>query len=330
MPRPFDGRDADAGDPPVDDLDVALDERAVDERGFDAEPHRLERRSDVAACRSQPRACGCRVHVRRAAMTIATFALPSAAASASSASLARCARRGHDDPQHPGAQLLVRRVDVDHEVVERLAEPDHRDRRDHVQDELLRRARLQPRRAGEDLGADDDGDLVLDRPAELRARGADDAGGRGAGGRGRLDRAEHVRRPAAGADPDHGVGRSDPDACSVAPARLGVVLGRLLLERRRCVGAGQEGEHLAGLGGERRLAFGRVHLREPAGRAGADVDETAAGLQALDDGLHDGGDVCGRGGNGRRHRSVVLVHRARRARRWSEDRGRGSPRSGLR
>ena len=113
----------------------------------------------------------------------------------------RSAGRGHDDPPDAGAELLVRRDDVDHQVVEGLPEPDHRDRRDRVQDELLRRAGLQPRRAGEQLRADDDGrSRCSTRPASSRAGDADDAGGRGARGAGCLDRAEHVRRAPAGAD----------------------------------------------------------------------------------------------------------------------------------
>ena len=60
-----------------------------------------------------------------------------------------------------GAELVVRRDDVDHQVPERLAEPDHRDRRDHVEHELLRGPGLEPRRAGDHLGPDDDDDLVL-------------------------------------------------------------------------------------------------------------------------------------------------------------------------
>ena len=81
-----------------------------------------------------------------------------------------CAGRGADDAADARAQLLVRRGDVDHEVAVRLAEPDHRDRREHVEDELLRRPGLEPRRAGEELGADDDDDRMLGDRLELGAR----------------------------------------------------------------------------------------------------------------------------------------------------------------
>ena len=52
----------------------------------------------------------------------------------------------------------------------RLAEPDHRDRRDLVEDELLRGARLEARRAGDHLGPDDDGDLVVGKRGRARSR----------------------------------------------------------------------------------------------------------------------------------------------------------------
>ena len=58
------------------------------------------------------------------------------------------ARRGaidladlHEDSLTAVLQLLVRRAQVDHQVAERLAEADHRARRDHVEHELGRRAR---------------------------------------------------------------------------------------------------------------------------------------------------------------------------------------------
>ena len=81
------------------------------------------------------------------------------------------------------AELRVAGDDVDHQVAERLAEPNHRDGRDRVQDELLRRAGLHPRRARDHLGPDDDDDLVVGERAELRSLGADDGDRERAGSR---------------------------------------------------------------------------------------------------------------------------------------------------
>ena len=154
IPRPFADARPSRGDPPVDDLDVALHEA----RRRRAPPGR--RASRVLARRPgrprppRPAARGRSASTPARSETIATFAFPSAAASASST------RSGGSPVACPtmlrdaGAQLVVRGVDVDHQVPVRLAEPDHRDRREHVQDELLGGAGLQPGRAGEDLGAD--------------------------------------------------------------------------------------------------------------------------------------------------------------------------------
>ena len=68
-----------------------------------------------------------------------------------------------EHPAGPDPQLLVRRLQVDHPVAQRLADPDHRPGGDHVQDHLGGRARLEPGRAGDDLGADQRGDLDVDR-----------------------------------------------------------------------------------------------------------------------------------------------------------------------
>src|ERR687892_644496 len=63
----------------------------------------------------------------------------------------RGAGGGADDPADPRPKLLVRRGDVDHERAVRLPEPDHGQGRERVEDELLRRTRLEARGAGEEL-----------------------------------------------------------------------------------------------------------------------------------------------------------------------------------
>src|SRR5439155_13510563 len=78
--------EAHVGDTAVDDLDVAPDELAADERGFDAEPHVTPR----SARRTTPPAATSRARASPGASpssseTIATLTSPSAAARAASA-----------------------------------------------------------------------------------------------------------------------------------------------------------------------------------------------------------------------------------------------------
>ena len=89
--------------------------------------------------------------------------------------LRRSTRGGGDDSPGSIAQLDVGRPHVDHQVAERLAEADHRDRRDDVEHDLLRRAGLQPGRAGDDLRPGDELDRVVDVAAQLGVRIGRDA-----------------------------------------------------------------------------------------------------------------------------------------------------------
>src|SRR4029079_15350299 len=92
---------------------------------------------------------------------------------------------------------------------------------------------------------------------------------------GRLERGEHVRRPAARADAEDGVRSGDGDLLDCAAPGVAVVLGRLALGGRKAV-ACDERHDLAGRGGEGSFAFLGVELRDATGRPGAHVDETSA------------------------------------------------------
>ena len=162
------------------------------------------------------------------------------------------------------AELLVRRADVDHQVPEGLAEPDHRDGRDRVQDELLRGAGLEPRRAREEFGADDRADLVLGDAPDLGFPHGYDTGRAGAGTRRFLDGSQHEGCPSAGAHADDGVERADSELANGSCAGFAVVLGGFPLERRRVLASRLERNDLPRLGRERRLAFRGVELRDPA------------------------------------------------------------------
>ena len=109
-------------------------------------PGTIRPRTRAAATRPRPgpMGAGSAEHA-----SIASFASPPASASASAACSARDSARLRDGRALACAQLLVHRRDADHQVPEGPPEADHRDRRDHVQDELLRRSGLQPGRAGD-------------------------------------------------------------------------------------------------------------------------------------------------------------------------------------
>src|SRR4029453_16660302 len=86
-PTPVRARQTESHDPPVGDLDVARQQPALDERSFDPEPHRPSAvRTFPPASRSRSRAVGASTPAR--SVTIATFASPPAASSASSTSSA--------------------------------------------------------------------------------------------------------------------------------------------------------------------------------------------------------------------------------------------------
>ena len=82
---------------------------------------------------------------------------------------------------------------------------------------------------------------------------------------------------------DDGVATVDAGRDDIARARPVVVLGRLLRDGERGRATGHQRQHLLGRDAERRPALGGVEVREPAGRARADVDEAAAALEPFDD-----------------------------------------------
>ena len=215
-------------------------------------------------------------------------------------------RQPHD-PACPGGELLVRGADVDHQVAVGLAEPDHRDRRDRVQDELLRRAGLEPRRAGDELWPDDDRQLVVGAAGELGLLDRRQRDRQGSGFGGGLERGEHEGRPAARADADDGIRSGEGELRDRAAPGGGVVLGCLALGGRKPF-AGDDRDDLAGRGGEGSFAFLGVELRDAAGRAGAHVGEPAAGLEPRNDPVDRRRELVRHRGHGARNRRVLVVH----------------------
>ena len=272
---------ADRRDPSVRDLDVAAQEHAVDDRRLDAEPHASApsaRRIEPPASPSRWRAASIGDPVSRE--RIATFASPSAADERRVGFRVGDVGRELDHAARACPQLRVAGDDVDHQVPERPAEPDHRDGRDRVQDELLRRPGLHPRRARDHLGPGDRDDLVVGQTAELGVAGAHDGDRQRAGFGRRARGAERVGRAAARRERDDRVGRADLSGGDVLGALQAVVLRRLLRHGVSVRAAGDDRQDPAVGKAERRAALGRVDEREPAGRAGADVDQPAAAARA--------------------------------------------------
>ena len=97
-----------------------------------------------------------------------------------------------------------------------------------------------------------------------------------------IDRAQHVGRPAAGGDADeHVVRRKARWPARSCGGEFGVVLGPLDGSRERRRAAGDDADDQSRRGVERRRALGGVEHAEPAGRAGPDVDQPAAGPQPV-------------------------------------------------
>ncbi len=87
-----------------------------------------------------------------------------------------------------------------------------------------------------------------------------------------------------------------------------VVLCRLLRHRVGVRAAGDDCQDPAVGQTERRAALGGVDEREPAGCAGADVDQPAAAGDPLDDRLDCGCECGSRLAHGRRDTRILVVH----------------------
>ena len=165
IPRPLPLGIPQRDDPAVGDLDVARHELPVDQRGFDAEPHRASIACAHVVVRARkPLARRRRVDARAARRSRPSRSRPPPRAPRLPAPAARRWRAARSDGH---ARAACRSSPRRRPSGSRgLAEADHRDGRDGVEHELLRGAGLQPGRAGDHLRADDDGDLALRELAE--------------------------------------------------------------------------------------------------------------------------------------------------------------------
>ena len=226
---------ASAGEPDVDDdavvdLDVAGDEHAAHERGLDVESHVFS----PSATRTEPPAPSSRSRASRDRRRRAARR-----ARRARRRLRLRAPRRRRPPSAPLAITRFRRArsrsfafsgaTPDHEACVRPSEPDHRHRRDRVQHELLRRARLEPRRAGDRPPARRrPRSRGRPRAASALPRTQTTATQQRTRRPRRFERGERVRRRAARAHADDRVVGADARArASSASPRVDVVLGVL-------------------------------------------------------------------------------------------------------
>ena len=209
-------------------------------------------------------------------------------------------------------QLVVGGGEVHHEVAAHL--PQAREERggDAVERQLGGAARLEPRAAGEDLGAGVEDVQVI---AVGRARHGH-AGDECRGGTALLGDAkgtERVRRGAAGRDADHRVARPDGEPLDLGARAVPFVLAAFARTTERGVASRDDADHLPGIAHERgRALAGIEHAQAPAG-ARAEVDEPAAFMELRDHAFDERADG-GRGGGHRVDGRAVVVRHERRDR----------------
>jgi hypothetical protein len=188
----------------------------------------------------------------------------------------------HHDPLGAIGELGVGRAQVDHQVAVALADADHRTGGDHVEHLLGGGPRLQARRSGEHLGADDGHDAqVGDLSHRLRRRRAGDQPRRGPEGPRAGERGAHEGRRPGSRDADHDVARGDAVRVHRGSASALVVLRALDRRPQRGVPAGDDADHLRGIGAEGGRALAGVEDPEPPRGAGADVEQPVAVAQRV-------------------------------------------------
>ena len=312
-PAPIPPGQCNLGQGAVRERHVAGHEDALDDRGFDAEPHRPSRLrlTTPPAAWSLERAPS--ASRPESSETIATFASPSAAARAVStcSSEAFVASATARRARARSLALLATRSTI------RL--PKVLPSRTIETVEIVLRIsfwavpafmRVDPAMTS---GPTTAATSWSTESPEVAVMCADDADRQGTRGAGRADRSENVGGPAAGGERDDRVVGADVDRRQVGAAGIGVVLGRFLGDGSGIGAAGDDGEDLTGRHAEGRAAFGGVDEREPSRGACADVDEAPSALEPLDDRIDRGGQAGGCAANGCGDGRVLLVDAAPRA-----------------
>ena len=188
-----------------------------------------------------------------------------------------------------------------------MTQPDHRQGRELVEDELLRGAGGQPGGALDDLGPDRDDDREVGRALHGRPRGAHERGAGRAAPAALGQRGQRVGRRAAGRDGHEQVTPGQTHLAEVGDGRVLVVLEALGRVTQR-TGAARDDRHEGSLDPVGRAHLGGVLRRDAAGRARADVDHAPAPAEHLDGELDESGHLGGRPRDEARDGRVVPVH----------------------
>jgi hypothetical protein len=204
--------------------------------------------------------------------------------------------------------MLTARLHVHHQVLEHLADAHHGNGGNHVQDQLLSGARLEPGGAGEDFGPHDDFDGNVCNRTDGRVFIAGYGGGGAAHFPGVFQGSQDVRGAAAGGNPDHHVPGLEADVLQVLGAHGVVVFGPFHSLGKGHGPAGQQGHHLFRGSPEGGRALGGVQKAQPTAGSGPHIDQAAAGFKGPDHSLNGLLDLRDGLANGRGHLGIFLVH----------------------
>src|SRR5271170_7371780 len=119
--------------------------------------------------------------------------------------LCRAAHCLRHDTRRPADELHVGRFEIDHQVLVALARADHACGSEHVEHKLLRRARLEAGRAGQNLRPDDRQDRNVGHARDAGVLVAGQSDRRFAQSFGISQAADHIRSTTADCDADHNV-----------------------------------------------------------------------------------------------------------------------------
>ena len=212
-----------------------------------------------------------------------------------------------DDGHAAADQLLVGGLNVYHQVAVHLAQADHRAGGEHVQHHFLGCAALHAGGAGHDLGAGHRCDAHLGQSVDLAAGAAGHTDGHAAQGLGVLHSADDIGRAAAGGDAHQHILFGVVDLFQILAAQIGIILGPFDGTEDGRGAACDEALHqlrLSGVGGR---ALDSIEDTQPAGGAGAHVDEPSALLHMAGDDVHGPGDVLGLAADSVGHLVILLI-----------------------
>ena len=205
-------------------------------------------------------------------------------------------------------QLFVGLLHVHHQVLVGLAGAHHRAGGDHVQDQLLCCAGLEPGGTGQYLGAA----IHLNGKLCGLADGAADIAGNGgsvaAHALGVVQTAQHIGRAAGSGNAHHKVIRGQAVGFQILNSQLPAVLCALHSLDKGFFAAGDEPHHHLLRHTEGGRALGGIQHAQAAGGTGAHIEQPSAFFKGFCRPCHRLRDLRQALGNGQRYPGVLLVH----------------------